>query len=207
MQSIVRHGRSVEEAIENALSELGARREDVAVEILQQGSQGFLGLVGQREARVRVTVKQSKKEVGLDFLRQVARAIVPGVDVSATEEDGWLVFDIEGDDVGLLIGYHGKTLGALQYLTRIATARINEDDRGVIVDVAGYRRRRRSQLERMAASSAERVRRTRRSIRLEPMVAQERKVIHLALKDVPHVVTQSEGVEPFRRVVISPAPK
>jgi spoIIIJ-associated protein len=140
----------------------------------------------------------------------VARIVaVLGVDarVDVHEDDGTITVTCSGPDVGLLIGRHGQTIDALQYLLNAVAHRTQGDDRkDVVVDAAGYRERRRATLESLAIRTAQEVIATGDRVELEPMTAVERKVVHLRLQDYEGVGTTSEGTEPNRFVVVLPEP-
>jgi spoIIIJ-associated protein len=124
--------------------------------------------------------------------------------VETRRENGYVFCDVFGKNVGLLIGRRGQTLDALQYLVNVAASRHCPGHERVILDVEGYRSRRKEALERLAARVADRVRNTGRRVRLEPMSPHERKVIHVALQQEKGITTFSEGEEPYRKVVIAP---
>ena len=119
-------------------------------------------------------------------------------------EEGEIILDIDGDDLGILIGRHGRTLDALQTLVAAITNRQLQRRQPVLVDVSGYRYRRKIKLEEIAKRAAERASRQRRPVTLRPMSSYERKVVHMVLRDDRRVVTASEGEEPFRQVVVAP---
>ncbi|MDZ4655183.1 MAG: RNA-binding cell elongation regulator Jag/EloR [Coriobacteriia bacterium] len=119
-------------------------------------------------------------------------------------DEGEIILDIVGDDLGILIGRHGKTLDALQVIVSAITNRRIERRHPVLVDVSGYRHRRRMKVEEIARRAAERASRQSRPVELRPMTSFERKVVHMALRDDRRVSTASDGVEPFRHVVVSP---
>jgi spoIIIJ-associated protein len=119
-------------------------------------------------------------------------------------DDGEIILDIVGDDLGILIGRHGKTLDALQVVVSAVTNRRIERRYPVVVDVSGYKHRRRLKVEEIARRAAERAARQSRSVQLRPMTSFERKVVHMALRDDRRVTTASDGEEPFRHVVVSP---
>lgn len=206
-------GASVEAAIEEALVQLGADRDDVEVEVLQEGAQGFLG-IGGREAKVRVTVRP-KAHLGDQLPGEVCRfveGILGHMEIDAIVnfrvEDDALYIDIgeepegEGSDLGILIGRKGETLAALQtlvgtYASRTAGERVN-----MVLDAAHYRLRRAEHLEGLASRIAERVLSNGEPYTFRPMSAAERRVVHLALRNHPDVTTVSEGEEPYRRLTI-----
>ncbi|HEY8394107.1 MAG TPA: RNA-binding cell elongation regulator Jag/EloR [Thermaerobacter sp.] len=199
-------GRTVEEALAAAAERLGVPREDLEVEVLEEPARGFLGLVGHRDAVIRARPRLTKARFATRFLREVGRRAGLSVQVHVEEHPGFIAARVEGGpDLGVLIGRRGAALQALQYLVNVAAGRVSDERRRIILDVGGYRERRRASLERLALRMAERVRRTRRQVMLEPMSAAERRIIHLALQDHPDVRTESTGTEPNRRVVILPA--
>lgn len=202
MKSVEKRGRSVEEAVSAALLDLGVSAEQTQVEVLEEPARGLFGLIGSREALVRVTVKETKEDVARRLLQDVARTIGLDVEITTRRDEDYIFFDVKGDEMGILIGRRGQTLDALQYLTNLAASRASGEKQRIVVDVEGYRRRREETLQRLAERLADKVRRSGQSMELEPMSAHERRVIHLALQDSPYVTTYSEGEEPFRKVVI-----
>lgn len=139
------------------------------------------------------------------FLRDIFRCMGLTVAMSARETDEGYVYDLSGESLGILIGKHGQTLDALQYLTNLAANRGCEEGRiHVILDVEGYRSRREETLRRLAVHLAEKACRIHAEVRLEPMNRHERKIIHMALQDNYRVSTYSDGDEPYRCVVIAP---
>ncbi|MGB9867516.1 MAG: RNA-binding cell elongation regulator Jag/EloR [Bacillota bacterium] len=204
MRVVEKRGRSVDEAVNAALAELGLSRDEVEVEVLEEPSKGLFGLLGGREALVRVREKQSKARKCKQLLEEVFKAIGVKAEVSVRETEGYIFVDVVGDSAGILIGHKGRTLDALQYLVNLAVGKGTQDKRKVVVDIGAYRKRREETLRRVADKAGERVRRTGRAVSLEPMSAAERRIVHMALQGNPHVCTHSEGQEPFRHVVITP---
>ncbi|MEW6546272.1 MAG: RNA-binding cell elongation regulator Jag/EloR [Bacillota bacterium] len=202
MRRIEKRGRTVEEAVQAALKELGIGPDEAEVEVLQEGRRGFLGL-GSREAWVRVTRKRRPDRFAVGFVNEILRTMRLRGEVRAEERDGRLWVEVEGEDLGALIGHRGRTLDALEYLVNLAVGRECGGRQRLVLDVAGYRQRRAEAVRRMALQAAEKVRRTGRPATLEPMTARERKLVHLALQGDPQLVTRSEGEEPFRKIVIS----
>jgi spoIIIJ-associated protein len=216
MREIERSAASVEEAVEAALTELGASEQEVDVEIVQEPKGGFLGL-GGHEAVVRVRLKGAAEElseedlddqadVAAEFVEHVLDLLgIPG-DAEPKLVGGTMYVDVWGDDggdaMGLLIGRHGATLDALQEVVRGVVQRRLDNRCRVIVDVEDYRKRRRSQLVSKARGIANRVKKTGRPERLEPMNAYERKIVHDAVGELGGIETSSEGEDPDRRVVI-----
>jgi len=203
VRSVEKTGRTVEEAIDAALLELGAKMEDVTVEVLSEPSRGFLGILGGKEARVRVTRKRDRGEMAKEFVAGLLSRMGLEVAIEVRPRGDVLCLDIVGNDMGLLIGRHGDTLRALEFLTNLASGSGGGEIKRILVDVSGYRKRRERELEEMARMMARRVVRTGKSVASQALDARDRRVIHLALQDDPDVVTHSEGEEPFRRVVVS----
>lgn len=203
MRSVEKSARTVEEAVALALAELGADRDRAQVEVLDEGRSPLFGLIGGRNAVVRVTLRESRAERVERFLTEVSKAMGVDSTVRIIEERDVLRAELSGGDAGILIGRHGQTLEALQFLTNLVALRAGDGPR-VIVDAEGYRRRREEAVRRMALRTAEQVRRSGRRMVLEPMAAHERRLVHMALAGNPHVITSSEGEEPYRRVVVMP---
>lgn len=213
-QTIERHGKTVEEAVQEALACLDLPRDRVDIEVLEEPTRGVLGLIGQRPALVRVTAKVDETDKAKEFLEELLEHMgFPSASVRASVVDGVLRFDIEGSDLGGLIGRRGATLDAIQYLVNLVASRYARGKRGderaeerlrILVDVEGYRGKREQALRRLARGVAERVRREGRKASLEPMNPMERRIIHLAIQECAGVVSHSEGEEPYRYVVIAP---
>ena len=204
MDKIEKTGKTVEDALLAALSELGVERDQVEYRVLQAPSKALFGLLGGNEAKIEVTVKKpDPAENARVFLANVTKAMGLSVmiDITATEES--VTLNLRGDELGLLIGKHGQTLDALQYLTNLTAHREGRDRLRIIVDVEDYRKRRADTLEQLALRLAERVKRSGERVALEPMTPHERKIIHMSLQEDSRIQTFSEGEEPFRRVVIS----
>jgi spoIIIJ-associated protein len=208
-------GETVGEAKWAALRELeqlvpGLDREGVRFEVVSEGERGLLG-VGYAPARVLATAVASpaageQSEVvrsAREFVERVAAAIGASVVTTAARREDVVTVTCSGTDVGLLIGRHGQTIDAIQYLAN-AVQRAGGGSCEVVVDAAGYRARRAASLEAVARRSAQRAAATGRRVELDPMTAVERKIVHEALKDDPEVETQSEGSEPNRYVVVLP---
>ena len=226
MNTVEKSAKTVEEAIEAALLELGIGEDEADIEILEQPSRAFLGLIGGKPARVRVSVKaddplkladvpdkaekRSNKisqadavQVARDFLQKICDAMKLKVYIEKMTTDEQVILSLRGDDLGLLIGKHGQTLDALQYLVNLAANRDSDERVRIIVDVEDYRKRREDTLTQLALRLADRVKRRGERVVLEPMNAHERKIIHMALQDDSRITTFSEGEEPFRKVVIA----
>ncbi|MCE5285261.1 MAG: protein jag [Pelosinus sp.] len=203
MISVEKSGKTVEEAIESAVLELGVDREKVDVQVLETPSKGFLGF-GGKLAKVLVTVKKvDASAVAREFLQKVFDTMQLTVTVEKINKEDHVIFDLRGNDLGVLIGKHGQTLDALQYLTNLAANRDADDRVRIILDVEDYRKRREETLANLALRLADKVKRRGERVSLEPMSPHERKIIHMALQEDHRIVTYSEGDEPFRKVVIA----
>jgi spoIIIJ-associated protein len=204
-------GRTVEDATRKAEDELGLSREEFEMEIVHEGRTGVLGLGGE-DAVIRVRPLAPPESAGSAAIGTVGEEIVSKLlelmglegDVKYEDDGSSAVLNIEGDDLGVLIGRRGTTISSLQHIVRLMIASRQTDWPFLTVDVCGYKRRRRSALEDLARRVADQARARRRPIALEPMPADERRVVHLALADHPDVYSESEGVATERKVVIYP---
>lgn len=238
-ESVEAAGRTVEDAIDAALAMLGAREDEVEIQILSEGLDHPNDVNVRGEARVRASFRDERTEDDHRAAREEAREqagasrerlnridselaerlagvvetfleglmevldLDASIDVRATPFG--VAAELHGDDLALLIGRHGLTLAALQEMCR-AVAQRESDERSVVtVDIENYLVRRREVLERMAFKAADKVRKTGQDVALEPMTARDRKIVHDALSDTRSVTTGSDGQEPNRFVVISPA--
>lgn len=205
MRSIVKMSKTVEEAVDMALKELGVNEEDVHVEVLEEPSKGLFGLIGTRDAAVKVTVTNDPVEIVENFLNR----ILLGMNVNGScvvEKEGSCLYvdivNINSSDMGIVIGKRGNTLDAIQYLLSLAVNKNRDQYIKVIVDAEGYRKRREDTLIRLANKMAQKAKYSNRPVRLEPMNPYERRIIHSALQHVEGIDTHSEGEDPYRRVVI-----
>ncbi|WP_425059448.1 hypothetical protein SCACP_41470 [Sporomusa carbonis] len=197
-------GKTIDEAISLALAELEVSRDRVDYEVLEVPSKGLFGFIGSKLAKVRVTVRPiDPVEEARLFLNQVFKAMNIAVHMEKMTHNDHVVINLRGDDLGVLIGKHGQTLDALQYLTNLAANRDADERCRIILDVEDYRKRRAETLSRLAMRLADKVKRRGERVVLEPMSPQERKIIHMALQNDNRIVTYSEGDEPYRKVVIA----
>lgn len=251
-------GTTVDEAIAIGLKDLGLSKEQVAIEVIDEGKKGFLGM-GRKNAQVKIEpvvsetteevvvpekIVEEIKEVMTDTPEENVHEAIEEVEESAepsqetleneglsdeealkkvaiyvTEvsqklgapalvrmkrEDGVVIFQLDTKKQGILIGKHGKTLNALQYLVQVYVHRIAKNKLSVVLNVGDYREKRQAILQRLADRTAQQVKRSQRPVFLEPMPAFERKQIHAALSNVPYVQTHSEGDEPYRYLVVEP---
>ena len=203
MKSIEVEGKTVEEALDKALTELGLTKENVNVEVLEQGSKGLFNVIGVKPAKVRVSLKYNYIEEARNFLANILKAMKIDAEINIEEDDDTLHINLNGKNIGLLIGYRGETLDSIQYLVSLVVNKVHElPHKRVILDTENYRSKREETLKGVAIKTANRVMKTKRSFKLEPMNPYERRIIHSALQANAFVVTHSEGEEPFRRVVI-----
>jgi spoIIIJ-associated protein len=213
-------GETVGEAKWAALRELekqqpGLDKAAVRFQVVSEGERGLLG-VGYAPARVLATLsadtppREIREESTLAAeVRELVERIAVGIGVSGRvdvhEDDEAITLTCTGPELGMLIGRHGQTIDAIQYLLNAIVYRSHADDRKeVVVDAAGYRARRRASLEALAVRSAQRALQSGEPVELDPMTAVERKVVHLRLKEFPGVETSSEGTEPSRYVIVTP---
>lgn len=231
MRSIEIQANTAQEATELALAQLGKTIDEVEVEILKPGSHGILGFGGE-EALVRVTIKAPEQEAEAGsgpaemvpeselplISKRVLETILQAMSIRAKVKvrppdemdldgsDGLctVCLEVNGDGLGVLIGKHGETLAALQYILNLIVSKKARARTRIVVDVEGYRRRRRDSLVGMARRVAEQVRHSGEPTALEALPAYERRIIHIALRDDPSVTTQSTGEGEQRRVVVMP---
>jgi spoIIIJ-associated protein len=227
---------SVEEAVARGAAELGLSPDDFEVEVLDEGGKGFLGLSArQARVRLTVRSMPSElgeqgeeealeqapgdgeEDEAVRTSREIVQELIQHMGVRARITARWgiadpdseiqpLLVDLQGDDLGLLIGRRGETLAALQYLTRLIVSKELDRQVAVVIDVEGYRARRERQLRRLAQRMAEQAMELGRTMVLEPMPASERRIIHLELRDHPRVSTESTGEGAQRKVTIIPRP-
>ena len=202
MKTLEKTGKTIDDAIDAAVAELGCSREDVTIEIVTMPSKGIFG-IGAKPALVRVSLEDSATAYAMEFLNTIFKKFELDVDIHPIEGEEFITLDLVGKDLGILIGRRGETLDALQYLTNLTVSRHFEDRSKFILDVEGYRAKREETLERLARKLAERVKESGKNISLEPMSPYERRIIHTVLQSDEQVRTFSEGEEPYRKVVIS----
>jgi spoIIIJ-associated protein len=218
--SVEAEGETVGEAKWTALRELerrypGLDKSSVRFAVVSEGERGLLG-VGYAPAKVIASVESVantapvEEEPGSpaallrELVERIAVSLGAPVAVAIEEDDETLTARLSGPDLGLVIGKHGQTIDAIQYLANAIVWRGREDRKTVVVDAAGYRDRRRASLEQLADRAAGEARAARKDVFLEPMSAVERKIVHLHLQDREDVETTSEGTEPNRYVVVKP---
>ena len=203
MDRIEKSGKTVEEAIEEALQILKCKREQVDIKILDEGSKGFLG-IGARLAKILVTKNQTLEVRAKDFLKELTLGMGISVDVEITHSDEkQMHVDLVGKNLGALIGKRGQTLDSIQYLLNLVVNKGDLPYVSITVDTENYRAKRKEALETLARNLAKKAKAQRRSVTLEPMNPFERRIIHAALQNDKQISTYSQGEEPFRNVVIA----
>jgi spoIIIJ-associated protein len=217
---IEKEARSAEEAIEEICKELGKERDELEFEVIEEKSRGIFGLMGNKRVKVRARLKEEQREQekggeaqeagddALTYAKTVLERIIAGITVPAKVEGrvegGTIYLNIKGDGSGLLIGRHGQTLDAIQYIVgRIVGKQLGEK-RMVVVDTERYRERRRENLERLAQHMGEKAKSTGRAVNLQPMSASDRRIVHLALKHDREIETRSEGEGGMKNIKIIP---
>ena len=224
MKSVETEAKTTEEAIHKACEELGVSREDLEVEVLSNGSSGFLGL-GVKNARIRATVKEKSAprisevrppgalsdsrvaETAKKTLQDILRLLEVEAAVDLKEDSEHILLNIKGDGSGLLIGRKGQTLDAIEYLINKIVHKDAEDKKRIVVDTENYRLRREDSLVKLAQRLAEKAKRLGRPVTISPMSAHDRRIIHLALQDDKTLRTWSTGSGLYRKVIISPEKK
>lgn len=208
MKSIVKRARTVDEAISLGLLELDLSRDQVDIRVLKEPTKKFFGLLGSTDALVELTVIKEAKDVSVlakDFLESVFKVMNIGANSAIESKKNSLlidIIDINSKDMGIIIGKRGSTLDALQYLLSLVINKETDKYIRVTLNVGNYREKREETLKMLAKNMAEKARNTKRPVKLEPMNAYERKIIHFALQKQRDIKTYSEGKEPFRRIVI-----
>ncbi len=220
-------GKTKEEALANACKELGLTEEEMETEVLSYGSSGIFGLVGVKRAKIRVAVPESVApatapaapaepetetetvpastdivQTAKEAVDEIVSHIADDTSVTATATADEITLEVHGGNAALLIGKHGKTLDALQYLVQRIVQKQGGTRIRVTVDVEGYRSRRKDSLSRLALRLSEKVKQTGKPATIKPMNAYDRRIVHLALKKENKVRTQSKGTGTFRKVVI-----
>lgn len=226
---VEKSAKTIEEAVNAALEELKAVRDNVIIEVLEQPAKGIFGLIGNKPAKVRVTLKEEKapdktkefnkevkkeprnldytleKEKAKKFLRDVLEAMDIAAEIRLKDTAEGLYINLSGPKMGIIIGRRGQTLDSLQYLVSLVVNKDKEREGfvKVILDTEDYRKKREETLQRLAKRLAERVQKTGKKVELEPMNPYERRIIHYTLQEFADVTTYSEGEEPYRKVIIS----
>jgi spoIIIJ-associated protein len=225
MKSVETEGKTIEEAISKVCEELKVSREDVDIDVLANGSTGFLGLVGAKNAKIRATLKERPEvptpeaslssvpsgaqvaETAKKTLSDLLRLLEIEASIELKEDSERILLNIKGDGSGLLIGRKGQTLDALEYLVNKIVHKGAEDKKRIVVDTENYRSRREESLVNLAQRLAEKAKRMGRPVTISPMSAHDRRIIHLALQEDKALHTWSTGTGLYRKIIISPEKK
>jgi spoIIIJ-associated protein len=206
MQSVESEGKTVEEAVENALSLLGLQKEQVSIEVMAEGNRRLFGLIGAKGVKVRVTAKEATAD---GDPQKIVETLLGNMKFEATvrcrrsPEGYWL--DILTAESSLIIGRGGRTLEALQYIANRIYRRSHPQGERLLLDVGKYRQNREETLTTMASRLAEKVRKNQEPVTLAPLNPHERRIIHLALQNTEGIKTFSQGEGFWRQLVIAPA--
>lgn len=205
MKTIEITGKTVDEALKNALRQLNTTEDKVEITIIDEGSKGFFNLIGTKPAIISVSKKRDRIEEAKKFLSDVLNQMNIEAEIDIEESSDAFKINLKGPKMGAIIGYRGETLDSLQYLTSLVINKVKEDKyKRVILDTENYRHKREETLKRLANKIAYKVRKSGRAVKLEPMNPYERRVIHSELQNNEFVKTFSEGEEPYRKVAIEP---
>lgn len=228
-KTIIAEGKTTNEAIENGLKKLNVSKNNVDIKVIESGDKrSFFSILAPRVVKVEMTLKENvkqqeitktvkeKKEIELSkqeqekakeniekFLNEFIKNLPEGTEYSINNSSEYIKVDITNKDLGYLIGYRGETLYAMQNILSAIAGKGIENKVRVILDIEGYKARREKTLEDLAEKIAKTVIKTKKSVKLEPMQAYERKIIHSKLQQNPKVETTSVGEEPYRRVIVS----
>ena len=199
-------GKTLEEAVEKALDALGIKRDNADIEIQEEPTQGLLGIIGSKIARVKVKPIKTPSEFLKSYMEELIGYMgIRNSRIIVNEDEEKLLADVYGEDVGSLIGRRGKTLSDLQYVLNVVVRRqFSGLHKMVVVDIEKYREKREKTLTQLAKNVANKVSKEGYEQALEPMSPQERRIIHIALQDCEGIRTYSEGDEPYRKVVVAP---
>ena len=203
MEFIEFTGKTVDEAVTEAMIKLDTTSDKLEYEVIETGSNGILG-IGKKPAVIKARRKATIEDVAKDFLDKVFKAmnIAATVDIKVSEESKSMDINLSGEEMGLLIGKRGQTIDSLQYLVSLVVNKESKEYLRVKIDTENYRERRKATLEELAKNIAYKVKRTKRPVSLEPMNPYERRIIHSALQNDRYVTTKSEGDEPYRHIIV-----
>lgn len=201
-KKIEKTAKSIDDAVNAALSELGVTKEDAQIEIVEEGAKGFLG-IGAKDAKVIVSIKDEPVFYAKRFLRDLFASMKMDVQIDASYHDHVLDINLSGEHMGIIIGKRGDTLDSIQYLTSLVVNHESEEYIKVSIDTENYRQKRTDALEQLAKRLEQKVSKSGKKYTLEPMNPYERRVIHAALQDSETVTTYSVGEDPYRKVVIA----
>lgn len=203
MDKITKSGKTVNDALNEALKELHASRDEVEVTVIDEGAKGFLGMFGAKDAVIQVVRKFNPEKIAVTFLQEMFHAMGMNVSIETKLKERQLAIELSGDEMGVLIGKRGQTLDSIQYLVSLVVNKGSSPYVSILLDTENYRQRRKETLESLAYNLAKKVKQTKRNVVLEPMNPYERRIIHSSLQNDRYVTTYSEGEEPYRNVVIT----
>ncbi|MCR5059843.1 MAG: protein jag [Saccharofermentans sp.] len=232
MTTVTKTAESVEESVKAALKELGATKDQVNIEVIQEPSAGFLG-VGKKDAEVKVTLIDKEQPIAssddsdddtyygddesfegdtateaedaaVNFVAEVLSGIGIHGNMDSYREDDTIYISVTGSDCASAIGRHGETLDAISYMTNLIANKHSDERVHVHLDVGGYKKHREQVLKNLAGKAASRAVRTGRKVDMEPMNPAQRRLVHAYLQDFEGVTTHSEGTEPNRHIVVTP---
>ncbi|GGL57840.1 RNA-binding cell elongation regulator Jag/EloR [Sporolactobacillus putidus] len=207
MREVSKYGKTVELAISSALEELNATADQAEIIVVERPRSGFLG-IGSKKALVRVTLKKTPFDSGIDFLKNLIEKMEISAHVQVSDKNGRICrCQFVGHDVSQLIGKHGQTLNALQYLANLVVNKNADHRMTLMLDVGNYRETRKLALISLADRVAEKVAKTKKTYRFDPMPSFERKIIHSELAGKSLIETFSFGEEPHRYVTVAPLNK
>jgi spoIIIJ-associated protein len=205
MKNVTIERTTVDEAVKAALEELKAEREEVEIEVINEPSKGLFGLIGSKNAKVKVTLTNGPEERTKKFFDVLLKKMDIEADYEVDFSDNVLKVDIvkiNEDDKGIIIGKRGKNLDEIQFLLNLIVNKGKQNYIRVIFNVEDYRAKREETLKRLANKMADKCRYYKHKVRLEPMNPYERRIIHSTLQEQTDIITYSEGEEPYRKVVI-----
>lgn len=204
MKFIETTGKTVDEALEKALNELNVSKERVSIDVIDEGSKGFLSIIGSKPAKIKVTLKYDYIREAKIFTQNLLKHMNVEGTVDISEENDTVKIDVSGPKMGMIIGYRGETLDSIQYLISLVVNKDHEISyKKVILDTENYRAKREETLKRVALKTARKVIKTGKPFKLEPMNPYERRIIHAALQNESKISTYSEGEDPYRKVVVA----
>lgn len=199
-------GKTIEEAIQAAAQSFGVEESKISYEIIEEPKKGFLGRV-KGEAKISAVYNPTRTEISVDYLKKILNNLDLACNINVVEKDDCTEINIEGDDVGAIIGRRGETLDAIQYLVAMVANKGSHDYHRIVLDSGGYREKRENTLVDLATKISNSVLKKGRSSALEPMNPYERRIIHSTVSEIEGVYSRSVGEEPFRKVIIYPVNK
>lgn len=207
MKQVTASGQTVDDAVQSALEQLNTSRDQVNIEIIDEGKKGMFGIFGAKRAIVKVSIQENPIDLATKYLEEITRSFADDIVVDVKQEQNNVIFNLSSEKIAMVIGKRGQTLNAIQHLVQVILNRQSTDFYRITVDAEGYRARREETLKQLASRLADKAIKIRRNVTLEPMPSYERKVIHCVLQDNPKVETHSDGSDPNRFVVIKPITK